>query len=97
MIIYKCDFCGKNKQCEHVEFEGRTYDICKSCHADLKKRLRGKGRYKEPSIIPYVPYVPCPYPHPRPFEPWTITWTSTTDSPMTETLTVDDNYQLFIG
>ena len=80
MIIYKCDFCGKHKGCEHVEIEGREYDLCEPCHAELKKKLKGKGRYGGSSITIW------------PYEPWKITYTDTTTTlPVTETLTVSDD------
>ena len=42
-MIY-CDLCGQSKECSPKAIEGREYDICGECWAQLAAKLKGKGR-----------------------------------------------------
>ncbi len=55
MII--CDLCGKAKDCQQREIEGKEYDICSECWGLLALRLKGKGRepHREPVLLPPRP------------------------------------------
>jgi hypothetical protein len=49
MII--CDLCGQTKTCLLREIEGKEYDICADCWTPLEKKLKGKGRPKNPETV----------------------------------------------
>jgi len=46
-----CDLCGKPKDCQRREIDGKEYDICFECWEPLAQRLRGKGRKKRRETV----------------------------------------------
>jgi len=54
-----CDLCGKAKDCQQKEIDGKEYDICSECWDSLTQKLKGKGREKHRETV----FLP-----PRPFE-----------------------------
>jgi len=46
-----CDLCGKAKDCQQKEIEGKEYDICSECWDPIAQRLKGKGREKHRGIV----------------------------------------------
>ena len=55
MII--CDLCGKPKDCQQKEIEGKEYDICSECWDPFAQRLKGKGREKHREMV-FLPSRP---------------------------------------
>lgn len=64
VIIYKCDLCGKVRDCSSRQIEQKEYDICADCWDELTSKLKGKGRLKAeprpvrtspPTILPELP------------------------------------------
>ena len=45
-FMITCDLCGKAKDCQQREIDGKEYDICFECWEPLAQRLKGKGREK---------------------------------------------------
>lgn len=46
-----CDLCGKAKDCQQREFDGKEYDICSECWEPLAQKLEGKGRVKPREMV----------------------------------------------
>lgn len=63
MRVYRCDLCNQVKDCLQKEIDGKEYDLCRECWAELAARLQDKGRRKERREIILLP------PHDQPQEP----------------------------
>jgi hypothetical protein len=63
MRVYRCDLCDQVKDCLQKEIDGKEYDICRECWAELAAKLQGKGRPTESREIVLLP------PRAKPQEP----------------------------
>jgi hypothetical protein len=72
-LMILCDLCGRAKECQQKEIEGKEYDICSECWNPLAEKLKGKGRAKKEREMVFLPPVtPEPKrekPKPVPGEP----------------------------
>jgi ribosome-binding protein aMBF1 (putative translation factor) len=57
-----CDLCGKAKDCQQKEIEGKEYDICSECWKPLAEKLKSKGRTREDREIVFLPPTSIPEP-----------------------------------
>jgi hypothetical protein len=55
MVVYKCDLCGRVKECLQKQIDHREYDICRECWSELEVKLKGKGRGKGSREIIFLP------------------------------------------
>ena len=58
MVVYKCDLCGKIRDCVQKFIEQKEYDFCIRCWASLAKKLSGKGRRLGQAEITLLPVRP---------------------------------------
>ena len=58
MVVYKCDLCGKTRDCVQKLIEQKEYDFCIRCWASLVKKLSGKGRRLGQAEITLLPVRP---------------------------------------
>ncbi len=67
-----CALCGEARESSAKQIEGREYDVCAVCWAELDRKLEGKGREtkRRTAVLIPTPERPKEQPEtPRPNEP----------------------------
>jgi hypothetical protein len=55
VVVYRCDLCGKIRDCVQKIIEQKEYDLCRRCWASLVNKLSGKGRRLGQAEITLMP------------------------------------------
>jgi hypothetical protein len=49
-VMIVCDLCGEKRECLPRCIEDKEYDVCSECWNALARKLKGKGKDREPSV-----------------------------------------------